>query len=159
RIRLGHDIGAGVGAGAWPVLDHERLTELLVHLVTDQSPDHVRRRARTEWHDDPHGFRGPRLCRGRDRSEQQRGQYPRQTFLHQALAPHNAIIRSLSSLALLIATRRNRMTSVITGEASAASTGLPRSASRSRVAPRGGTALPRDLPWPLLAANSVAGAA
>jgi len=134
-VRLSHHIGSGVGAGAWPVLDHERLTELPLHVVADQPPDHVRRRAGTKRHDDPHGFRGPVRRRGRDRSEQQRGECQRQAFIHQSFAPHNATIRSVSSLALLVFLRsRDRMISVITGEATA-SMDLPQSPSRSRVAP------------------------
>src|SRR5689334_8497789 len=53
--------------------------------------------------------------------------------------------------------RRDRMISVIMGEATAASMDFSRLTLRSRA--EAGTALPRDLPWPLLAAHSVAGAA
>ncbi len=64
RLRLRDGIGAGVAARARAIFDNNGLAEFGLQIVGDQTPDDVRRGARSKRHDQFHGLRRPVLRGG-----------------------------------------------------------------------------------------------
>ena len=57
RRRCDGRLGCNHGAGARPVVDHDRLAGGLHQTIALQSGDNVERRTGREWNDDPYRFR------------------------------------------------------------------------------------------------------